>query len=400
MYSTMMASRFLAVLLFSVSVLGHMEMTFPPPFRSKNNPYAVAAQVVEYNMTSPLNNYIDPQAIFPCRGALVDLGKPAGTSVATWTQGSSVNFTLSGTANHDGGTCQAALSNDAGKSWYVVKTYYGCPQGAGNFQLDVPSDTPTGASVFAWIWYNNVGNRELYMNCASITITAGSGGLAPKVAFSARPDLLVANIGNGCSAVEPYDITVPNPGPDVVQLGTKAQEPPNGTCLPVNGIGGRKSPSSGALNPGSSNPGASSVVSPIVSSAIPSSSSVISAQILPTTTAVPSVFLTSVVSSSAIATSAIATPNYASSTGTAPAPQSTGGSTSGLTTTTNGQCSGSQTCSGQTYWGPCCSQWGWCGNDADHCGEGCMAGFGACGLNATSLSSRALRPRHVRQFKN
>ncbi|CZR52255.1 related to spore coat protein SP96 precursor [Phialocephala subalpina] len=397
MYTTMIASPFLAVLLFSVSVLGHMEMTFPPPFRSKYNHFVPEA-LVQYNMTSPLQSASDgPQANFPCRNLLVDLGTAAGTSVMTWTQGSSVNFTLAGSAVHAGGTCQAALSNDAGKSWYVVKTYYGCPLAAGNFQLDIPSDTPTGASVFAWTWYNNIGNREIYMNCASITIAAGSGP-APKVAFSARPDLFVANVGNGCTTAETFDVLIPNPGPDVVQLGTAKQAAPSGVCSSANGIGGRKSPSSGALDPGSSNSGASSAVAPVVSSATPSSSSILSIQILPTTTSITSVFVTSMVSSSAIATSAIATSVYASSTGTASGPQSTGGSTSGLTPTVDGQCSGSQTCSGQSEYGPCCSQWGWCGNDADHCGTGCMAGFGSCGLNATSLST-GLRPRHVRQFK-
>src|SRR6202020_1768007 len=92
---------------------------------------------------------------------------------------------------------------DGGKSFNVIHSWIGsCPLSSGeDFSFTVPSDAPTGAAMFAWTWYNKIGNREIYMNCASITIAAGSGP-ASAVAFKSRPDLFVANFGNGCTLVE------------------------------------------------------------------------------------------------------------------------------------------------------------------------------------------------------
>jgi peptidoglycan/xylan/chitin deacetylase (PgdA/CDA1 family) len=59
--------------------------------------------------------------------------------------------------------------------------------------------------------------------------------------------------------------------------------------------------------------------------------------------------------------------------GTTP-PPSNGGSVS-----TDGSCGGSggKTCAGSTF-GNCCSQYGWCGSSGDHCGTGCNSSFGTC----------------------
>ncbi|KAE8453237.1 hypothetical protein EG329_011304 [Mollisiaceae sp. DMI_Dod_QoI] len=379
-----MAFRFfLTIVLFSITALGHMEMTFPPPFRSSDNPFAKAAQKIDYSMTSPLSG----PAQFPCKGYLTDLTSAVGAPVVTWTQGSSVNFTLGGSAVHGGGSCQAAISNDAGKSFFVIHTYQGgCPLAPGSFQLDIPSDTPTGNVVFAWLWYNNIGNREIYMNCASVTIASGSG-TAPKTAFSARPDLFVANLANGCTTVETTDVLIPNPGPDVTTGGTAKSQAASGTCSPVNGIGGRTSGSTGST--GSEASGNSSSVAPAASR---STSSVVSIQIIPTSSASPSGFITS-------ATAVAPSSQLSSATSIAPSSQSTGSSTSGLTPTIDGQCSGSQTCAGQSIYGQCCSQWGFCGVTDAHCGTGCMAAFGVCGINGTS-STGAVRARYVRRFRN
>ena len=37
--------------------------------------------------------------------------------------------------------------------------------------------------------------------------------------------------------------------------------------------------------------------------------------------------------------------------------------------------------------GLCCSQYGWCANDAAHCGTGCQPGFGVCGIQSSFPSS-------------
>ena len=48
--------------------------------------------------------------------------------------------------------------------------------------------------------------------------------------------------------------------------------------------------------------------------------------------------------------------------------------------TTDGQCGANgATCLGATF-GNCCSSSGWCGTSDAHCGTGCQAGFGNCGI--------------------
>ena len=62
-------------------------------------------------------------------------------------------------------------------------------------------------------------------------------------------------------------------------------------------------------------------------------------------------------------------------------PATSGGSTPAPTkkVSTDGTCGsqGGATCTGSTF-GNCCSQYGWCGNTAGHCGTGCESGSGTC----------------------
>jgi hypothetical protein len=52
--------------------------------------------------------------------------------------------------------------------------------------------------------------------------------------------------------------------------------------------------------------------------------------------------------------------------------------TSGTPVSTDGSCgSGKATCAGSTF-GNCCSQYGWCGSTTDHCGTGCNLAAGTC----------------------
>ncbi|KAK0726188.1 hypothetical protein B0T21DRAFT_315323 [Apiosordaria backusii] len=64
-----------------------------------------------------------------------------------------------------------------------------------------------------------------------------------------------------------------------------------------------------------------------------------------------------------------------SSTSTRPSiPEPTGP----LVVTTNGQCGNSTVCIGNPNYGPCCSQYFWCGSSIEFCGAGCQSNFGAC----------------------
>ncbi|KAK4097222.1 carbohydrate-binding module family 18 protein [Parathielavia hyrcaniae] len=52
--------------------------------------------------------------------------------------------------------------------------------------------------------------------------------------------------------------------------------------------------------------------------------------------------------------------------------------TGSLQITTNGQCGNTTMCIGNPNFGPCCSQFFWCGSSLEYCGAGCRTEFGAC----------------------
>lgn len=244
----------------------HMEMINPAPWYSKANPNT-PFEKIEYSYTSPLDA---SGANFPCKGFNEAFGTPAGASVATWAPGSKQSFTLSGTATHGGGSCQASLSYDGGNTFKVIRSIEGeCPL-KDTWDFTVPDDAPAGEAVFAWTWFNRVGNREMYMNCATVTIGSNGTGRRRRAAtpFDSLPNIFEANIGNGCSTTENGDVIFPDPGPDVLKQSSNPL-PPVGNCGASSGGGsgsGSGSQSSAAPSP-SKDAGAS------VSASAPASSS-------------------------------------------------------------------------------------------------------------------------------
>ncbi|TVY57472.1 hypothetical protein LCER1_G001603 [Lachnellula cervina] len=391
-YTTVLA----ALALGATTAVAHMEMSFPPPLRSKFNTHAKNA---DYSMTAPLSG----PAQFPCKGYQSDMSDTSGVgaSVITWAPGAKANFTVVGGAVHGGGSCQASLSYDQGKSFTVIQSYIGnCPMSSGqNFDFTIPSDAKAGAAMFAWTWYNKIGNREIYMNCASVTIGGGSKKRTISerdTAFSSRPGLFVANMANGCSTIEGKDISFPDPGPDVTGTAGGAGTF-TGTCAAVSGVGGPSAGTSsgGSKSGGSAASGASSApsASPAASGGSSGSGSSGSGSTAPSASA-SSGFSTLPASSAAASAG-----SGSGSSGTASAPASSGTGTSGsLSVSSNGQCGGSNTCAGQTTFGACCSKWNFCGDTTEHCGDGCQAGFGKCGSGGssgngtnTTVSARQLR---------
>ncbi|KAK0612503.1 hypothetical protein B0T17DRAFT_511690 [Bombardia bombarda] len=104
----------------------------------------------------------------------------------------------------------------------------------------------------------------------------------------------------------------------------------------------------------------------------------------------PTTSTTSTTSSSTTSTSTTTIPTTSTtsttstSTTTPSAPPTSTTSTAGpiptgpLVVTTNGQCGNSTVCIGSPNFGPCCSQFFWCGSTLDFCGTGCKSEFGAC----------------------
>jgi hypothetical protein len=99
----------------------------------------------------------------------------------------------------------------------------GCPgvNGPSTFEFTPPAELPNGEAVFAWTWFNHIGNREMYMNCAAITV---SGGASDTKEFEALPDMALANInvgtGASCKTAESSDYEFDNPGKSVQKVGS------------------------------------------------------------------------------------------------------------------------------------------------------------------------------------
>ncbi|KAF4964970.1 hypothetical protein FSARC_7148 [Fusarium sarcochroum] len=220
-YSTTLALWLLGSIRPSES---HMEMYSPAPLRSKFNPYT---HDIDYSMTSPL---LTDGSNFPCKNYQSLLYTPAGTPVATLKGGNSYSVTITGEATHAGGSCQTSLSVDGGMTFRVLHSFIGnCPPNPGysDFNFRVPIDVPPkDRALLAWTWFNKLGDREMYMNCASVATEPGEGSAED---FVNRPLIFVANVGNDCMTLESTDVLLPNPGFNVDYNSEKAV-PPVGNC--------------------------------------------------------------------------------------------------------------------------------------------------------------------------
>ncbi|KAL1878140.1 hypothetical protein VTK73DRAFT_8020 [Phialemonium thermophilum] len=189
-------------------------------------------------------NPLDGEAYpFPCQGRwdYVEAVTPVVAGTTTL-----VNFT--GGAQHGGGSCQFAITYDwpppiDKRRWKTIYTIIGgCPvsSNSGNlpslgqqpqyagredadhcgndggdfcirqFDVPIPKNLRNGNATFAWTWFNNMGNREMYMNCAPISI---SGGTDNEAYFEKLPSLFVANIPGECSMRHEMGVfNIPNPG--------------------------------------------------------------------------------------------------------------------------------------------------------------------------------------------
>jgi hypothetical protein len=226
----------LATTLFAAAAVGHITMHDPAPFSPKPD-------------NSPLSS---GGSNFPCK---VGSGLQA-SSVTRTAVGQSVQLTFDGSANHGGGSCQVSLSKDGASSLNAnskFKVIYsimgGCPGSNGankQYQVNIPSEVPSGDYTLAWTWFNKVGNREMYMNCAPVSV---SGSRGSDGGFDSLPDMAVYNIAskNDCKTTETKDVQFPNPG-KYVQTGAGANlAPPTGSCASGAPGGGSKAPPGGYI---------------------------------------------------------------------------------------------------------------------------------------------------------
>jgi len=98
-------------------------------------------------------------------------------------------------------------------------------------------------------WFNNQGNREMYMNCAVVTVSGGRRKLMPRAEVNSLPSvekralgpqIFLANLGNGCSTRAGADVEFPDPGNSVERGGSGDTAAPVGDCgdVVVSGGGG------------------------------------------------------------------------------------------------------------------------------------------------------------------
>jgi hypothetical protein len=293
-----------------------------------------------------------------------------------WSVGSAQILNFTGTAVHGGGSCQLSVTADKIPSpasvWKVIHSIEGgCPSSAGanlkeddseggpsQFPFTVPKELPNGEMTVAWTWFNKVGNREMYMNCAPITVSGGSDDTS---GFDALPDMAVANIqGQGtCHTSETYDYIFANPGKYVTKGG-------EGPYMPL--CGGAPSGSSGMpLQPPVQSPASPPVESPAPTPDLSQTLAPISEPAAPTSPIAAStlhtmVTITSVTSPSTSSSTATANPSpIASANPKAPAfpsktpalaPAPSTGPTNGPTCSPNG----TLVCNGETQFGLC--NWG------------------------------------------
>ncbi|KAK4107840.1 lytic polysaccharide monooxygenase, partial [Canariomyces notabilis] len=227
---------------------GHLIMNTPTPYNLHGT--AKLLQVDPLGARLP----------FPCQGATEVV------SVTPLTAGSSQLVKFTGGAQHGGGSCQFALTYDYPppadvSKWKTIYTIIGgCPvSAAGNlpvtgtdqdgradsvqcgndsgtecirqFEIPVPKDIPNGNATFAWTWFNKIGNREMYMNCAPVTITGGSDDQS---FFNELPTMFTANIAGACTTNNGV-LNIPNPGKYGMVLEQPAADS-EGTCAKASGI--------------------------------------------------------------------------------------------------------------------------------------------------------------------
>lgn len=209
--------------LLASTVSAHMQMSNPFPIRSplnNENPPSLK----DYSYTNPLS---PTGSDFPCKGYSNDPFR----SMADYNAGEKYQMDLSGTATHTGGSCQISLSYDKGKSFKVIKSILeSCPL-ARSYDFEIPSDAPSGQALLAWTWFNRLGNTEMYMNCAQVTIHSHNRRrwneqkplrkLEPtrvrRSSFNDLPPIFIANVnGQGqCTTIEMQPVKFPLPGDNV-----------------------------------------------------------------------------------------------------------------------------------------------------------------------------------------
>lgn len=284
----------------------------------------------------------------------------------TYAAGSTQTLSFKGSATHGGGSCQLALSSDmqpsASTDWRVILSLEGgCPTtdltgatGASTYNWTVPASLTPGSYSFAWTWISKeAGQAEYYMNCAPITVTAGTSTTKRDTAGVRRedtsyPELFVANLAdiNDCKTTEGSDYVYPFGGA-VENLGVPAASLKyttitSASCVPKGQAeGGNYLPTAGVTGGGGSGGGAASATNVAAAPTAAGSSASSNASALTTPAAATSSdgTATTLVTSTAAPQSSPSETVYVSPVVPRPSTQGTGQAGSATTTATATQVS-------------------------------------------------------------
>ncbi|KAH7121896.1 hypothetical protein B0J13DRAFT_532024 [Dactylonectria estremocensis] len=210
---------------FVAQAASHVVMIEPHPYNLDTPPLA---------QVWPLTADLWP---WPCQG-MHDIEE-----VTTVTAGSTQTVRFWGSAVHGGGSCQFSIAYgdippDDISEWHTIYTIIGgCPAKAvgnvpttetdmhgrengpqcGNdsgtectrqFIIPIPKQMKNGPAIFAWTWFNKIGNREMYMTCAPVKVVGGTGDEA---FIDSLPPIFRANIPGECTSGDGI-IGFPDPG--------------------------------------------------------------------------------------------------------------------------------------------------------------------------------------------
>ncbi|KAK3716337.1 hypothetical protein LTR37_006487 [Vermiconidia calcicola] len=207
-----MFSNFATIAATTLAVVGlgnaHLIMKHPVPYG------------VDTLDNSPLHDAKlgSGESDYPCkqRPGVYDITKMNNMAV-----GEPQLLDFEGTASHGGGTCQIAVTLDKEpdhtSQFKIIQVFEGgCPTSSDgtteSFTFSIPKGFPNGQATLAWSWYNMMGNREMYMNCAPITVTGGSDS---QDYYNSLPNMYVINMPTDeCASSDggSRSVIIPNPG--------------------------------------------------------------------------------------------------------------------------------------------------------------------------------------------
>jgi len=157
-------------------------MSTPVCRRSKYSDYYLSNNLVDYNISSPLETF---GYTYPCKGF------PEGPVVTEYKTNKIEIILEPKNPFYGGGHCQFGISYD-NKNFIVLKqVIHNCLLTNYKHKFELP-DVPNGKLTIFWTWINAVGNRGYYMDCADVNINIRNNNITSSIIEG--KELIIANL--------------------------------------------------------------------------------------------------------------------------------------------------------------------------------------------------------------